>query len=393
MRQSAFRFLWLSFLISSIGDWLYKLALPVVILQKTGSAYHAATAFGVSFIPWIIFSMIGGVVADNYSKKHVLIFGNFIASGLALLLLSVLWQRQLNYPLMYIAIFLLASVDPLTHPGFQSIIPELVANDYLVAANATIQTIENCISVVGPLLGGAIITLIGGYTGLLVDVGSFLAAALLLCWLPSQRIAERGHSSILGDLQTGFAYTIKQRVILSGSLMFFFTNFALNMFEANYMYYMIKQLGYSLFETSIAMTIAGIGALLGGLLSTRLITNRKAGAVLTSSTMWAGGLTFLLLFSHNFIYIGLILASINAFGTLNVVTYFSLRQRTVPERLLGRVVAVTRMVSYAAIPLGSWVGGLILGYGYQMSVVIIAAGIIRFGAGFLSRYTAMGHEV
>lgn len=73
MRQSAFRFLWLSFLISSIGDWLYKLALPVVILQKTGSAYHAATAFGVSFIPWIIFSMIGGVVADNYSKKHVLI--------------------------------------------------------------------------------------------------------------------------------------------------------------------------------------------------------------------------------------------------------------------------------------------------------------------------------
>lgn len=92
------------------------------------------------------------------------------------------------------------------------------------------------------------------------------------------------------------------------------------------------------------------------------------------------------------IYIGLVLAGINVFGTLNVVTYFSLRQRTVPEQLLGRVVAVTRMVSYAAIPLGSWVGGLILGQGYQMAVVIMAAGAIRFLAGFFARYTEMGRE-
>lgn len=178
MAQSVFRFLWLSFLISSIGDWLYKLALPVVILQKTGSAYHAATAFGVSFVPWIVFSLLGGVIADDYVKKYVLIVGHFLASGLALLLLGVLWQRQLSYPLLYGAIFLLSSVDPLTHPSFQSVIPELVTANQLVAANATIQTIENCISVVGPLLGGAIITLIGGYTGLMVDVGSFLIAAI-----------------------------------------------------------------------------------------------------------------------------------------------------------------------------------------------------------------------
>ncbi|AOG33341.1 permease [Lactiplantibacillus plantarum] len=50
------------------------------------------------------------------------------------------------------------------------------------------------------------------------------------------------------------------------------------------------------------------------------------------------------------------------------------------------------MVSYAAIPLGSWVGGLILGQGYQMAVVIMAAGAIRFLAGFFARYTEMGRE-
>ena len=86
---------------------------------------------------------------DDYVKKYVLIVGHFLASGLALLLLGVLWQRQLSYPLLYGAIFLLSSVDPLTHPSFQSVSPELVTANQLVAANATIQTIENCISVVG----------------------------------------------------------------------------------------------------------------------------------------------------------------------------------------------------------------------------------------------------
>lgn len=393
MAKHPFRYLWLGFLISSIGDWLYKLALPVIILQKTGSAYHAATAFGVSFIPWITFSLVGGVIADKYNKKLVLIIGNLFASTFALLLFIVLVQVHLNYSLLYIAIFLLASIDPLIHPSFQSIIPNLVTTDDFIAANTTIQTIENSISVIGPLLGGALITLIGGYTGLLVDVFSFLLTATLLFNLPVQSSNHASSVNIISELKVGFDYTFEEKVILSGSLMFFFTNFALNMFEANYMFYMIKQLRYSLLQASITMTIAGIGALIGGLFASKLIANHKAGIVLTNSTMWAGGLTLLLLLNQNFIYIGLVLAAINIFGTLNVVTYFSLRQRTVPKNLLGRVVSVTRMVSYAAIPLGSWVGGLILKQGSYMLVVITIAGLIRFFAGFLAKFTAMGHEV
>ena len=106
----------------------------------------------------------------------------------------------------------------------------------------------------------------------MVDVGSFLIAAILLCWLPNEHHTNPKPAGVFAELRVGFTYTLKKQVILSGSLMFFFTNFALNMFEANYMYYMIKQLGYSLFKTSIAMTIAGIGALLGGLFATKWLS-------------------------------------------------------------------------------------------------------------------------
>lgn len=80
------------------------------------------------------------------------------------------------------------------------------------------------------------------------------------------------------------------------------------------------------------------------------------------------------------------------FGTINVITYFTLRQRTVPKEILGRVISVTRMISYASIPVGSWFGGLLLSWGNSMFIVIMLAGIIRTLAGILARLSPLGKE-
>lgn len=123
IKNRNFNYLCIAFLISSIGDWLYRLALPIIILSKTGSAYHAATTFGVSFIPWIIFSLLGGSLADNYAKKKILIIGNMFAALVVPVLLFILMEKQINFVLLYSAVFVLSSIDPLIHPSFQSIIP------------------------------------------------------------------------------------------------------------------------------------------------------------------------------------------------------------------------------------------------------------------------------
>lgn len=141
--QKNFHYLWLSFLVSSVGDWLYRLALPIIILQRTESPYHAATIFGITFIPWILLSLIGGSLADNYPKKQILILGNTFAIFASLFLIIVLSVTPLNFYLLYAAVFILASVDPLIHPSFQSIIPEITVSEHFVKTNATLQTIEN----------------------------------------------------------------------------------------------------------------------------------------------------------------------------------------------------------------------------------------------------------
>lgn len=127
-------------------------------------------------------------------------------------------------------------------------------------------------------------------------------------------------------------------------MMFLLTNFALNMFEANFIFYMTKTLNYPLVDATIAMSIGGV------------------------------------------------LGLISFFGTINVITYFTLRQRTVPKKILGRVVAVTRMISYASIPIGAWFGGLLLNLGEPMFIVIMIAGIIRTCAGIMAKLSPLGKE-
>lgn len=394
--QSKFNYLWLSFLISSIGDWLYKLAVPIIILDRTGSAYHAATTFGVSFIPWIFFSLLGGSLADNYDKKKILILGNVFATVASILLIFILSKDTVNFLLLYIAIFVLSSVDPLIHPSFQSIIPEIINSTYFAKANATIQTIDNTLSIIGPLMGGSIVTILGGNNALWIDTLSFILAAVCLMGLPNISNKASTTAKVLQklghDIIEGAKYSFQERVIFSGSLMFFFTNFALNMFEANFIFYMTKTLHYPVINATFAMSIGGGGALLAGFIGDKVVNHFRAGFLLSSSTILAGISTLLLLLNTNYLYIGCVLGLINFFGNINVITYFTLRQKTVSKKILGRVVSVTRMVSYASIPIGSWFGGILLNQGQSMFMVILLAGVIRSLAGLGAKLSPLGKE-
>ncbi|CAH1850593.1 MFS transporter [Convivina intestini] len=394
-KNFSFYSLWLSFLVSNLGDWMYRLALPIIILEKTGSAYHAATAFGISFIPWVLFSLIGGVLADNYSKRKILIVGNILAAIFSYFLLFTLNVVNINFTFLYLAIFLLASVDPLVHPSFQSIIPEIINRDDYVKANAVIQTIDNTLTIMGPLVGGSIVMLLGGLNALWFEIGSFIVSACILYGLPKIKESHKKQitlANIKNDILAGAKYSFHQKVIFSGSLMFFVTNFALNMFEANYIFYMTKDLGYPLVDATIALSLGGVGALLAGPVSTLIVERYHAGLLLSISTTLAGLSTLLLLVNTNYIYIGIVLGFISFFGTINVITYFTLRQRTVPREQLGRVVAITRMISYASIPIGSWFGGLLLNQGVSMIWIILIAGLLRTGAGLGAGISPLGHE-
>lgn len=341
-----------------------------------------------------VFSLVGGTLADNYPKNYVLIIGNLFAAAITLFLIFVVTNKQLNFAPLYFGIFALGSVDPLIHPSFQSIIPEIVDYHYFVNANATIQTIDNTLSIIGPLVGGTFVTLIGSIHALWLDGFSFFLAALVLNQLPHlpKKQCQHQRSHFLSDIIAGARYSFHEKVIFSGSIMFLVTNFALNLFEANFIYYMTRTLHYPIIRATFAMALGGVGSLLAGLVGSKVINHFKAGWLLSTATIMAGLSTLLLLLNTSYLYIGFILGLISFFGTINVMTYFTLRQKSVPSPILGRVIAVTRMVSYASIPVGSWVGGFLLAQGVSMTMVILLAGLIRALAGIGAKLSPLEKE-
>ncbi|MCG0791441.1 permease [Lactiplantibacillus plantarum] len=394
MKQSrSFRHLWTSFLISEIGDWLLKIALPLAIFNKTGSATQMATVYGISFLPWIFFSLFGGIIADRYNKKRILILGNFTSSVLVLLLSILLNAKNVQIDLIYLIVFLQSSVDPLIHHSFQSILPTIVQDNQIVEANTSIQLVDNTLNLLGPLLGGSLAVILNPNLSIVIDAISFLVAGLLLILISYQHIKPAAHQhTIFNDIRTGFHYSYQNKIVWNGALLFLCTNFATNMFEANFMYFITGTLKYSALFAGITMAISGIGAILGGLLAPILNNHYSSGKIITSTTILAGFGLIAMFQATNFIYIGIAYGVSNLCSNINVITYFSLRQRVVPKIILGRVVSVTRMISYIAMPLGSFFGGYFLGHHISLYVIILIAGLLRTLVGIYARSTPLGHS-
>ncbi|SJZ66966.1 Transmembrane secretion effector [Pilibacter termitis] len=393
----SYKLLWGSFCISNVGDWLRKIALPILVFQKTGSAYHMATLYGITFIPWILFSILGGVLADKIKKSRIISYGHFISLFFLTLLIISLQSSKIEIVVIYFLTFLLSSTEPLIHPSFQSLLPLTVEKKNLAKANAGIQLVDNTLNLIGPMISGVLLLYFTPENSLWVNAAGYLLAGIFVLFINEDDVIQSTDkkSSALNDVKDGIAYVMENKVILSGAVLFLFTNLGINMFQSNLVYFITDILQYSSFQYGLILSISGIGAILGAFLAPKLNEKFKAGFVISVSTMCAGVFTLLLFNATNYIYIGVVMGLSNLCGNINVISYFSLRQRIVPQNILGRVVSVTRMISYLAIPVGAFLGGKLISLNYSIYLIILFAGTIRFFAGvfaFLSPLRKSGSE-
>ncbi|MBF0746607.1 MFS transporter [Gemella sp. 19428wG2_WT2a] len=376
-----YRLLWSAFLVSDIGDWLQRITLPILVLNTTGSAFHAASLYGVSFLPWLFFSLLGGIFADRYNKVKVLVAGNIIATILSLGLVVSFLQDDINLFYIYVLTFLLSSVEPISHPSFNSLIPKIVSKDYFAKANSNLQLVDNTLNFLAPLLSGFLLLWINPILLLVVNTGSFLVSAILLMFIKITDSGKNLGQNVWQSLREGLVYVKGNKVVLSGSILFLGTNLGIHMFQGIFVYYITKILNYSTFSYGIILSSAGLGAILGALYAPKVLDKFKSGNLIVFSTMLAGLVTILLVMNSNLVFISLLMAIMNFCGNINVISYFTLRQKVVPKEILGRVVSVTRMISYATIPLGAYLGGVLADKGIGIEIVILIAGLIRLSAG------------
>lgn len=366
-----------AFFVSTIGDWLSRLALPLLVLQMTGSALSTAVTYALEYAPYIVFSLFGGVIADRVDRRRLLVASDACSAGIVGILAALVVFNVQYVALIYLGAFVLGSVRPFHHPAFQSIVPSIVPDEQLPKTNSQVQSIDSLLALAGPVIGGGVIAVLGVTTAFWLDAVSFVISALSIS-LISVAAGTRSNTRVLKmltDLQEGISYILRDRVILWASVLMAGSNLGLCLIEANLIYYVMRLRDLPVEAVGIVLGAQGAGCILGALLAPWLGRRAKPGHLIVGCMIGEGVLTSLLILPLGLVGLAFAWGAVGIFTMVIVVTWFTLRQRIVPQALLGRVVALTRMIAFAAIPLAAVCGGTLLSVS-DSAVPLVTASVL-----------------
>jgi MFS family permease len=371
---------------SSLGNWLYRLTLPLLILHLTGSALTTGAIYAVEVLPFLLLSLPGGVLADRVNRRVLLIAGDSVSGVLALVLAVVITVSGHTIWLIFVVAFLLSCVDPIYHPAFQSFIPDVTPRDKLAQSNSWMQTGDNAMGLLGPVVAGTSVSLFGYQTTIYADAATFVISAAAIALVRHRSVKRQRvtgdtlFAGAVGDIREATDYIFRRNpVLMAGALTFTGTNFAIWLVHANFVFYLTTYRHLDPSLIGVVFGAQGVGSVIGSSLAPRIIQRLPPGRVIILSTAAAGVVTASLIVLRSVVEIAVIWGTLAGLSAVNIVSWFSLRQRIVPAYILGRVVATTRMLGFLSIPVGAIVAGALQTTLKDIYLIFGIAAVLRVG--------------
>ena len=193
-------------IISLLGNAIIRLALPLYLLDITGSSTVYGGALACSMIPYVILSPIGGVVADRVNKRNIMVLLDF--STAAVLVLFCLGLKVFNpVVLVTVVMMLLYSIYAMYQPSVQASIPLLQSQENLLRANSMINLVNAVSTLAGPVIGGMCYGALGIWKVVLIGSGCFAVSAIMEIFIeiPSVRQSVNEHTDILRIIKADFS--------------------------------------------------------------------------------------------------------------------------------------------------------------------------------------------
>ena len=396
---------WTGQTISHLGSSFTFFALPLLTYKLTGSAFNLSLTAVATFLPFLLFGLVIGALVDRADRKRLMIFTDLtrtvIVATIPLLasfgLLAVWW--------IYIVAFIQSTLSIFFDSAEFASIPSLVDKDDLVTANGRIQASYSGAKIVGPLLAGALLLIIPLPTLLIGDALSFLISVCSLLLIrrsfnaePSDLAggaSEAGEpvqpKSIYRDIVEGLRYIFGHPVLRNLSIMMAIFNFVYSPVFTQLVLFARVQFQASATQISWIYSIESMGVIVFSILAGRIRKQWSFSVVALGSLMLMGLMVVLLAFIHWY-WIGAVIWAISVGLTmLYNINDASMRQSFVPNQMLGRVITVENVISFSAIPLGSFLGGLLIQLTNNVVLIYASSGILIFLTAFAFIFTALGH--
>ncbi|HLQ14773.1 MAG TPA: MFS transporter [Candidatus Eisenbacteria bacterium] len=389
LRHRNFRLYLTGQIISTAGTWMQSVAMPWLALQLTHSAFLVGLVLATQFLPVLVGGPLGGMVADRYPKRKVLIATQalFIVPSFTLFAVSVTGYAE--YWMVIVAAFLTGTVNLFDVPSRQSFVIEMVGRQDLMNAIALNSTVFNGAAVIGPAIAGVIIAAVGVPFCFLVNSVSYLGAIVALSLMRSlpSVTPQRHDLPFMKRLVEGASYARHETVV--GMLLVavaVFSLFAMNrltlipLFAADVLHAGARGFGFLLGSM-------GFGSLVGALtLAFFPRFGTDPGRQLWMAIIWVAAL---IEFSISRVFILSLLALFVAgYCQISFIATANSRIQTItPDHLRGRVMSLYAQALIGVGPLGALQAGFLaqrLGAPRAMAIGAVVAGAVVVAIRILS---------
>ncbi|MCI8375278.1 MAG: MFS transporter [Lachnospiraceae bacterium] len=390
-------------IISLFGNATIRFALPLYLLNQTGSSALYGTVMACAFLPTILLSPIGGIVADRVNKRNIMVILDFFTAALIFVFSLLLGGMNLVI-LLTVTLMLLYGIAGAYQPSVQASIPALVSPDRFMEANSIINTISSFANLVGPVLGGMLYSTYGLRAVLWVCMVCFFLSAVMELFIRIPFVKQDSKGGLLklvaGDFRESFRFIRKEKPEIGrATLVVCEINLFLSamiLVAVPYLITEVLELGSestanTLYSFSQGALAAGglTGGILAGILGKRLSVG-KAGNLIAAAACAVFPMGFALAFDlfdrGSYLVITGCCFAIMVLSTMFSVEMMSFVQAETPGHLIGKVIAVILTIAMCAQPLGNALYGVLfeLCRGFEFAVIFFAGGIslaIALGAG------------
>ena len=374
-----FRSLWLSVASSCTGDGMFLTAFPLLAALLTRDPVLISGITITTKLPWLLFSLLTGAISDRMDRRRLLISADISRFVIVAFLAATIITDKTSIWILYVCSFLLGTCETMHTNCAQAIIPDIVKPDELLDANARFTSVQVLSAqFIGPSLG---VTLFNVSSSLpfVANAVTFAGSAALVKSIPDVHGVQPATTKVRDDILDVVRFLRDSPVlrrltfILAALNFFYFASAAL----------LVLYTSDILNSSNLTFTALSIGSAAGTILSRFFVTkiSAKFGAKTTITlSLWVWAISAVGIAMTSDKYVAITMFALMGIGNgLWTIINTTLRQQLTPTRMLGRMNAAFRTVSWGVVPFGAAFGGVTARYlGLRGPFIIFAIVMVGY---------------
>jgi MFS family permease len=360
--------------ISGVGDWLYLVAILVVVYAESNSPVLLGIVGAARILPYVLLSVPAGMVADRFDRRMVLLVTD-VARGVIMIGLAVAVVASSPTWVIIALSILAACFSTFFGPAIGALLPSLVDERDLGTANSAWATLDNVAFIIGPAIAGILLASGGLGVAFLINAASFAVVAVILWFLPvpgraePQAVVAEEEGTVADGGWRAMLRPLAGPLVLDSA-----TSFVIGGVNVMTVVIAVDVLGAGESGTGFLQAATGVGGVVAGVSGGALLARRLSVPLVVGGVVGGIGLAWLALSGGlvmAMIAIGVAVAGLLLLEVVNT----TMIQRIVPDELRGRAMGVLQTSSAIVYSLGSLLMPILAGL-FGVPFVLIAAGVI-----------------